>query len=140
MGVTVGQAKELANQCEAKADQLLSIQETNGFSDPDEATLSQNESTLRAKVLALNTATVDAALANSAEAQSQLQQAITTTKNVTLDINDVKNAIQISGDLIALATGVLSANPGAVIRAAIQVAKDATAQAQTASRVSGGSA
>ncbi len=129
MGVTASQTSALAGECGAKADQLLALQEAQGYGGSDEATLSQNESTLRAKVLALNSATVAASLAASDEARSQLEKAITAAKTVTLEINDVKKAIQISAHLIAVATGVLGGNPGAVIVAAAQLAKDATAPA-----------
>ena len=139
MGDTLSQTIQLANECKAKAVQLQQIQRAQDFQGPDQASLGAQETELRQKVAALATAAVGTALADGSQAAAQLTKAIANIKTVTLAIGDIQKALTLSADLIALATGVIGANPGSIVSAADQLIKDATAPAAPPPTSGGGS-
>ena len=129
MADTFDSLVSLANECEDHANALQAIQKNLGYQGPDIVRLHANEMTLRTKVLVLNTAAVGAALSSSMAAQSQLKEAIVQAKKVTKIVRDVQLAIQIAGDLVSLAGGIVSDNPAVIIAAAAQTIADAATPA-----------
>jgi hypothetical protein len=127
MNSTENQYVQLARACAVQADRLAQIQQNEHYQGPNIAALYANEMALRTKVLLLNTAAVETALAHNDVAQTQLQNAIASANGAAQTIASVQKAIGIAADLIALAAGVMSENPGAVIEAATKLISDASA-------------
>jgi hypothetical protein len=124
---------KLAKACESQANDLQQRQKDAKYKGPNIASLYASEMSLRNKVLLLNTSAVGRELSKNTQAQNQLSKAIKTANNAKKTIATVKKALQFTADLIALAGGVVSDNPAAIIGSAGKLIADVVAKDDSSS-------
>jgi hypothetical protein len=111
-------AADLADACQALAENLDQEQTALNYSGQKAITLGKLSTNLSAQACTLRTLVVANAIANSADA-------VTALKNGTASANDAANrlkvaaaAIKIAGLVLSLGAAVISENPGAIVSAA----------------------
>jgi|SRR5208283_25892 len=118
MNGTPNQLFDLADACQAEADQLQNIARNLNFQGPVANKLMTNEMALRVKATLLRTSAVSAAVQNSFAAQDGLKKATDAANTAAVEITEAENAIKFAGLILSLAASVVTGDIPSILTSA----------------------
>jgi hypothetical protein len=108
---------DLADACQALAENLDEEQIALNYAGPYAVTLGKLSTNLSAQASTLRTLAVAEAIKQNNEAVTALANATTAANNAAGKLKQAASAIQIAGLALSLGAAVISENPGSIISA-----------------------